>query len=156
MHEGSASTTSQTKRSGFSQRFPPHAEAHGLQQLLPVPSVVWALRAQVAKKRAAQPHKVQNGAERVWAATKGRLRTRGCDSLILRLFAFVFVCSRWRTFTCVFGPFSQSLKSAFVCVCAPSFALANTPFYCTPFTEICRLSLVLDSVGLFGFWAWRA
>ena len=33
-------------------------------------------------------------------------RRRGCNSLILRLFAFVCVCSRLRAFTCVFGPFS--------------------------------------------------
>ena len=47
---------------------------------------------------------------------------RGCNSLILRLFAFVCVCLRLRTFICVLSPFSEGLKSAFVCVCARLFA----------------------------------
>ena len=40
-------------------------------------------------------------------------RIRGCNSLILRLFAFVCVCSRFRACTCVFGPFSEPE----ICVC---------------------------------------
>ena len=56
---------------------------------------------------------------------------RPSNSLILHLFAFVCVCSRLRAFACVFGPFSESLKSAFVCVCARSFVFANTSFYYT-------------------------
>ena len=51
------------------------------------------------------------------------------NSLILRLFAFVCVCSRLRAFTCVFGPFSESLKSAFG---ARSFAFSNTPLWLHP------------------------
>ena len=39
------------------------------------------------------------------------MRKRGCNSLILRLFAFVCICSQLCAFTCVFGPFSQSLKN---------------------------------------------
>ena len=53
------------------------------------------------------------------------VRKRGCIFLMLHLFAFVCACWRLHAFTCVLGPFSESLKSAFVCICARSFAFAN-------------------------------
>ena len=63
---------------------------------------------------------------------------RGCNSLILRLFAFVCVCARLFAFVCAFicvlGPFSEteSLKFARVCVRSfASFAFANTSLYYT-------------------------
>ena len=60
------------------------------------------------------------------------VRKRGCNSQILRLFAFACVCSRLCTFICALGPFSGGLKFAFACVCLRLFAFANTPFYYTP------------------------
>ena len=50
----------------------------------------------------------------------------GCNSMILRLFAFVCVCSRLRAFICVLGPFFREPENcvclrlrAFVCVQHP-------------------------------------
>ena len=37
-------------------------------------------------------------------------RKRGCNSLILRLSAFVCICAHLRAFTCVLGPFSESIR----------------------------------------------
>ena len=66
-----------------------------------------------------------------------RVRKTGCNSLILRLFAFVCVCSCLRAFICVLGPFSEGLKiclclrlRAFVCV---RLRLQTPPFSTPPF-----------------------
>ena len=65
-------------------------------------------------------------------AAKG-VRKRRCNSLILRLFAFVCVCSRLRAFICILGPLSESLKFAFVCVCVRLRA----------FVRVCKHPLLL-------------
>ena len=59
--------------------------------------------------------------------------------MILRLLAFAHVL----------GPMSESLKSAFVCVCARSFAFVNTPFYCTPFCDNLRMGNTPSTAGTF-------
>ena len=71
-----------------------------------------------------------------WAGRKRGCVKGGCNSLILRLLAFARVCSRLCAFTCVFGPFSERPKSAFVCVCVRLRAFVCVtvyPFYYTPF-----------------------
>ena len=50
---------------------------------------------------------------------------KGCNSLILRLFAFVCVCLRFHELIRVLGPFSESLTSAFVCLCARLIAFVS-------------------------------
>ena len=70
-----------------------------------------------------------------WAAAK-RGAQLGCHSLILHVLAFVSVCLRLCAFVRTFGLVSETLKSAFVRVCARllrSFVFVNTPFQCFKF-----------------------